>query len=213
MKTFSALKDQALEALEGDWWIAAGITLVCILISQSPTVPTLFSESYLEGSFNVSYADFFFILLLPLGYGYGLSFLTLLRGKSLRFDTLLEGFKDYGRVLGTLLIEYIYILLWSLLFVIPGIIKCYSYSMTIFLMIDNPKLSYNAAIEESMKMMQGNKMRLFLLDLSLIGWLILSFMTLGIGLLFLSPYYMTIHAAFYEDLKREKYGSIEIIAD
>ena len=151
MKTFSALKDQALEALEGDWWIAAGITLFCILISQSPTVPTLFSESYLEGSFNVSFSDFFFILLLPIAYGYGMSFLTLLRGKSLRFDTLLEGFKDYGRVLGTLLIQDIYVILWSLLFVIPGIIKCYSYSMTIFLMIDNPKLSYNAAIEESMK--------------------------------------------------------------
>ena len=76
--------------------------------------------------------------------------------------------------------------------------------MTEFILKDNPEMSGEEAICESMRLMQGHKMQLFLLDLSMIGWLILSFLTLGIGLLFLMPYNYTAHAHFYEDLKAKQ---------
>lgn len=75
--------------------------------------------------------------------------------------------------------------------------------MTDFILKDHPELANNGAIEKSMVMMEGNKMKLFLLDLSFIGWAILCLFTLGIGYLFLQPYMQAAHAAFYEDLKAQ----------
>lgn len=211
MKRNSEYKDKAVQRLEGNWGMAAIITLVYSLIFQAPSLPNWFNESEVL-SLSSSY-DILVLLLLPLAFGYTIIFLNLMRGQKIEFATLFDGFKDYGRMLGTLLLMYLYQFLWALLLIIPGIIKNYSYSQTLYLMKDDSSLSYNAAIEKSMEMMNGYKMKLFLLDLSLIGWAILSVLTLGIGFLFLSPYYQASHAAFYEDLKREKFGSIEIISE
>jgi uncharacterized membrane protein len=102
-----------------------------------------------------------------------------------------------------MLLKAIYLILWTLLLIIPGIIKSYSYAMTEFILKDNPEMKNNAAIEKSMAMMQGKKMKLFLLDLSFIGWIILAILTLGLGFVLLVPYMYTARAAFYEDLKAE----------
>lgn len=119
------------------------------------------------------------------------------------YGTLFDGFKDYLRIFLTMLLVQIYTVLWMLLLIVPGIIKSYSYSMTSFVLADNPDMKYDAAIEESMRLMKGHKMDLFLLDLSMIGWGILSLLTAGIGLLFLAPYNTTAHAHFYEGLLAE----------
>lgn len=89
---------------------------------------------------------------------------------------------------------------------IPGIIKHYSYAMTDYILKDESELCNNAAIERSMAMMEGNKMKLFLLDLSFIGWAILCLFTFGIGFFVLQPYMQVSHAAFYEDLKAQQGG-------
>ena len=107
-------------------------------------------------------------------------------------------------------VAYGFTILWSLLLVIPGIIKSYSYAMTSFILKDEPEMKNNAAIEKSMAMMEGNKNKLFMLDLSFIGWAILCIFTLGIGLLFLQPYVAISRAAFYEDLKAQQGGSVEV---
>ena len=107
-------------------------------------------------------------------------------------------------------VAYGFTILWSLVLVIPGIIKSYSYAMTSFILKDEPEMKNNAAIEKSMAMMEGNKMKLFMLDLSFIGWAILCIFTLGIGLLFLQPYVAISRAAFYEDLKAQQGGSVEV---
>lgn len=75
--------------------------------------------------------------------------------------------------------------------------------MTEFILADRPDLAYNEAIEESMRLMQGNKWRLFVLDLSFLGWALLCILTLGIGYLFLAPYMEVAHAHFYADLKAD----------
>lgn len=191
MDTITGYKDRALASLKGTWGGAVVLTLVYGIIATIarciPYIGTLVS-----------------ILILPLEFGLAVAFLYVARGQKCEFDPLFEGFKGYGRILGTTLLKVVYCILWSLLLIVPGIIKSYSYAMTYYVLRDEPELSYNGAIEKSMALMDGNKMKLFLLDLSFIGWYILSCITLGIGLLWLVPYVKTAHAHFYEDLVKEK---------
>lgn len=138
-----------------------------------------------------------------MAWGLRVSFLTVANGEKYNMGELFDGYHNFGPVFLTMFLKQIYVLLWSLLLIVPGIVKSYSYAMTEFLMRDNPELKYNEAIEESMNMMSGHKMQLFLLDLGLIGWAILSILTMGIGFLFLIPYQQTAHAEFYLCLKDE----------
>ncbi|MDR0771905.1 MAG: DUF975 family protein [Candidatus Peribacteria bacterium] len=97
----------------------------------------------------------------------------------------------------------LYIFLWSLLLVIPGIIKGYSYALVPYLLRDNKKLEYNDVITKSRKLMDGHKFNLFVLDLSFLGWAILALLSFGIGFFWLIPYIETTRAAFYEDLMKD----------
>ncbi len=99
----------------------------------------------------------------------------------------------------------IFVLLWTLLFIIPGIIASYSYAMAPFIMLENPNCGARCAISESKEMMRGNKWRLFCLDISFIGWIILSAFTLGIGYLWLNPYMEVSRAAFYREISGTSY--------
>lgn len=201
MQTVSYYKSLAADALGGKWGACAIATLIVYIIFGA--VAWLGGD----GSSPKAALNLVTILLMPVAYGFAAFFLDLCRGSEPDYGTLFQGFREgsrgYFRYLGTQLLLYVYQLLWTLLLIVPGIIKSYSYSMTLFVMRDRPELEYNAAIEESMRLMQGNKMRLFLLDLSMAGWFLLSLLTLGIGFLFLVPYTLTAHAAFYEDLKAQ----------
>ena len=201
MKTISEYKDMALLSLEGKWGKAAIASLIAFIILELfGSSPSFFMDPIpsmvLQGVLSV--------LLLPLAWGYITFFLRIIRDENLDYGHLFDGFNQYFRIFLAELLRGIYILLWALLLIIPGLIKEYSYAMTEFILKDNPEMSGEEAICESMRLMQGHKMQLFLLDLSMIGWLILSFLTLGIGLLFLMPYNYTAHAHFYEDLKAKQ---------
>jgi uncharacterized membrane protein len=201
MKTISEYKDMALLSLEGKWGKAAIASLIAFIILELfGSSPSFFMDPIpsmvLQGVLSV--------LLLPLAWGYITFFLRLIRDENLDYGHLFDGFNQYFRIFLAELLKGIYILLWALLLIIPGLIKEYSYAMTEFILKDNPEMSGEEAICESMRLMQGHKMQLFLLDLSMIGWLILSILTLGIGLLFLLPYNYTAHAHFYEDLKAKQ---------
>ena len=102
-----------------------------------------------------------------------------------------------------MVLSTIYIFLWTLLLIIPGIIKSYSYALTPYILVEHPEMSANEAIEESMRLMDGHKFDLFYLQLSFIGWAILSILSLGLGFFWLIPYQMTAQAAFYRDIKNE----------
>ena len=201
MKTISEYKDMALQSLEGKWGKAAIATLIVFIILELfGSSPSFFMDPIpsmvLQGVFS--------LLLLPLVWGHFIFFLRLIRDENLDYGHLFDGFNQYFRIFLAELLKGIYILLWALLLIIPGLIKEYSYAMTEFILKDNPEMSGEEAICESMRLMQGHKMQLFLLDLSMIGWLILSILTLGIGFLFLLPYNYTAHAHFYEDLKAKQ---------
>jgi len=188
MKRSSELRAQAWSALSGKWGMAVVATLVYFVISGVLSC--------------IPFISYIAVLLvsLPLAYGFTIMLLNVVRGSDVQLDTMGEGFKDYGRILGTMLLSSVYQFLWMLLLIIPGIIKGYSYALTPYLLKDHPELKFNAAIEESMRLMSGNKMRLFLLDLSFIGWFLLGLITFGIAFLWITPYWNTARAAFYEDL-------------
>lgn len=135
--------------------------------------------------------------------GFEVALLALLRnGEAVNVECLFDFFKE-SRLMGTVLLTSLYTFLWTLLFVIPGIIKGYAYAMTPYILKDNPNMKNNEAIELSMAMMNGFKWRLFCLQLSFIGWAFLCLFTLGIGYLWLVPYMQTSTAVFYEDVKAE----------
>lgn len=120
-------------------------------------------------------------------------------------DTLMEGFKDYGNTFLTLLLADIYTILWSMLFIIPGLIKMYSYRLVPYIMRDNPGLTANETITLSRELMNGNKMKAFIYDLSFIGWILLDIFTLGIvGLFWVHPYKCSSDAALYLAIINEK---------
>lgn len=195
MKQNSELRAQAREVLTDHWGMAAVVALIFFAIEGgSRSIP--FSILFVQLPLT--------ILLLPLSYGISIVFLNRVRGGKITVGELFSGFNDYARILGTMLLMVLYMLLWSLLLIVPGIIKSYSYSMTPYVIKDHPELGFNGAIEESMAMMEGRKMKLFLLDLSFIGWGILCIFTLFIGFFWLSPYMLTARAAFYEDILEDQ---------
>ena len=109
---------------------------------------------------------------------------------------------NYKNGVKTMFFRDLYTFLWSLLFIIPGIVKSYEYQMIPYLLADNPQMTKEQAFEESKRMMQGQKWKAFVLDLSFIGWNILSALTLGIlGIFYVQPYMDATHAALYEALR------------
>ena len=206
MDSITNYKNRALSALENKWGNFVAITFVYGLIMGITQVLSGDKDSpailHLIGLV-------LFILALPLTWGYQSLFLGAVRGGEATAKDLFEGYNKelFSRVLTTTLLYYVYVLLWSLLLLIPGCIKAYSYAMTPFILKDNPEMKNNAAIEESMRMMDGHKLELFLLDLSFIGWALLSLLTCGIGFLWLTPYMNMARVNFYEDLKK---ASVEV---
>lgn len=138
----------------------------------------------------------------PLTYGFSVVFLSLARGADkVEFSDLFSGFNDdFGGTFLIGLMTSIFTFLWSLLFVIPGIVKSYAYSMAFYIKKDNPQWGWKECIDESCRMMEGHKLDLFILDLSFIGWYIVGSLCI-VGALWVYPYHMAAKANFYESIK------------
>lgn len=129
-------------------------------------------------------------------------FLRYSRGENASFGELFASFRIYMPVVAANFLRGLYTFLWSLLLFIPGIVKSYAYSMTDYIIYENPNLSANQAITLSRELTRGAKWDLFVLDLSFIGWNLLSGLTFGLlGVLYVNPYYSTAHALVYDSLK------------
>ena len=111
------------------------------------------------------------------------------------------------------LLRGLYVFLWSLLFIVPGIVAGYSYAMTDYILAENPNLTASQAIEQSKTMMYGNRWRLFCLQFSFIGWDILATLAFGIGHLWLTPYKQAATAAFYREVSGTEYIAEEDIPE
>lgn len=128
-----------------------------------------------------------------------------IKSDGLKMEEMFWTFKeDYGGNVLLMFLIGLYTMLWSMLLVIPGIIKAYSYSLAPYIKSENPGIKPAQAIDMSKKMTEGRKMDLFVLDLSYIGWFILSGLTFNIlGVLYVIPYYNAAKAFAYEEIKEE----------
>tara|TARA_Y100000589_G_scaffold240500_1_gene228028 strand:+ start:629 stop:1237 length:609 start_codon:yes stop_codon:yes gene_type:complete len=184
-----SIRAEARNRLSGNWGQPIGVfsiyLLITIVLQNIPFIGPI-ALIFVAG---------------PLTLGFTIYFLKFLKDEESNLNQLFEGFKNYGSVLVTYLLYTIYILLWTLLFIIPGIIAQMKYSQVWFIMAEDHEISGNDALKKSKEMMDGFKMQYFLLALSFIGWILLAMLTCGIGLLWVVPYIQTSYAKFYEALK------------
>ena len=143
----------------------------------------------------------YFILGSVVGVGYSRFNLDLVdRQKEPEIGILFGYFKFWKTTAAASFLQGLYVFLWSLVFIIPGIVAGYSYAMTDYILAEHPELTAGEAIEQSKAMMYGNRFRLFCLQFSFVGWDLLCALTLGIGNLWLRPYKQAAEAAFYRDI-------------
>ena len=217
MKTNQEYKNAALAALKGNWAPFVVAVIIMMAIMYVIMGPYLFVYQVSLGMNQIVISPAFalaavavYILGMPLltmpltlGFGYASNRL-LVEGDNRAVGNLFrDSFGRWGRKVWGMFLMNFFISLWSLLLIIPCFIKYYAYALTPYILIDNPELSANQAINLSQKMMKGHKFDMFILHLSFIGWIFLSIFTFGIGLLWLLPYMMTAQAAFYQDVKKE----------
>lgn len=150
-----------------------------------------------------SFATVVAIALMPFGVGLAGYYLMQLRGTETDPTTPYKlGAANYGKFLGVSILVNLFTFLWSLLFIIPGIVMAIAYSMTTYIINDNPNLSATDAIDLSKRITKGYKADLFILGLSFILWGIGCAFTCGILAIYVGPYTKTVQAMYYENLKK-----------
>lgn len=239
MMNASDFRREAREALRGNWGKAVGVGFIATLLGASVTtltgsgsggdlsyrmesitemdgvIPREFQLIVLAIISVITFVSFCFAILhFVIGgavtLGYAKFNLNLLWKKPATFADLFSEFHRLGTAFLMQLLRGIYIMLWTLLLIIPGICATYSYAMTPYILLENPSMTANEAIAESKHLMYGNRFRLFCLYFSFIGWILLAALfTCGIGYLWLIPYMEASYAAFYREIKAEKYGREE----
>lgn len=220
------LRARARANLQNSWGLSIGVAAVAALLggliigsSFLPDVSTDISEFLSEkavlsnalkigktiGNLTISMPGGLlslvaFLLGGTIHLGYAQFLLKQHDGGNPEFSDLFSQFHRFGTGFAQAFLRNLYTFLWSLLLVIPGIVKSYSYAMTPFILAENPDMSASEAIRRSMVLMDGHKIELFCLDLTFIGWDILAAITLNLGHLALNPYKNAARAAFYRQL-------------
>lgn len=193
MKTENiVLMRKARESLEGKWDIAIGTFVVYLVL-------TFFVQL-------IPFAGIIIGLFVngPIAIGLVIFSLSLARNKKAKLEQIFEGFQDYSRAVEAYILLFAKVFVWTLLFIVPGVIAALSYAMTYYILVEDPKIGATEAIKKSIRMMEGSKEKLFRLNLRFFGLGLLCILTLGIGFLWLIPYMHVTYAKFYEDIKDVK---------
>jgi len=172
----------ARERLGGNWGLAVGAYLIYLVIMSVSGPASL-------------------ILAGPMMVGLYLMYLAISRNQKADLGQLFRGFNMFVSALGAYLLMCLFILLWCLLLIVPGIIAAFSYAMTFFIIAEDDSIGPLEAITKSKQMMRGRKWKLFCLCWRFFGWFLLCLLTCGVGFIFLIPYVNTAYARFYDDVK------------
>ena len=196
----TVIRAEARETLKGRWGQAILVMFIYGAATAIWSIPGNFKAD--KETFNLV-TDFMFpaisfVISGPLAFGLAHFILSFIRNEEFEVPQLFDGFKQFSRTFTVTVLIAIFVVLWSLLLIVPGIIAALRYSQTFFILKDNPEMSPQQAIKESMRLMNGYKMKLFTLGLSFIGWALLGCVTLGIGFLWIAPYIETSMAIFYQ---------------
>ena len=220
------LRKKAWESLKGKYWMAFAVIIVTGLIGSAGNALLSFGQNLSEVLGLVDPVEMDDVMLTGALVLNGFVIVSSIIGALLsifvtdaftvgannyfikntdskpEFKEIFSGFKvKYLRNIGTLLLVGIKLVLWTILFIIPGIIKSYEYAIIPYILADEPEISSKDAFKKAKQMMKGNKWRLFKLEFSFIGWAVLCVLTLGIGTFFLIPYVNAATAEFYVELK------------
>ncbi len=182
----SALKEKAKRQIKGN----IGTYFLCMLIValiSSATAPILGAG----------------LILAPV-FSFSMTIIALHIAREEKFESrdAFAGFNKFGRVLWLSIITNFFVIMWSLLLFIPGIIKAYAYSMAPYILADHPEMTAREALNESKRITDGYKGDLFLLQLSFLGWHMLAVLTGGLLYIWLAPYLNTAHSNYYLELRR-----------
>lgn len=191
MKTFSELKNSAKSQIKGKIGILFLMLLIVLLITnlcQLVPVAGIIGRFVVGSSFTL---------------GMAWVFLKVAGGEGISVGNVFYGFEDFWTAVKGQFFVGLFIGLWSLLLVVPGLIKAYSYSMTFYILAENKGMSVLEAITLSRKMMDGHKMDLFLLFLSFFGWFLLVAITFGIAGIWVAPYFYATVTNFYLSVKED----------
>ncbi len=152
------------------------------------------------------------LIVFPIVVGSYWVYLRLVRGETAQISDIfipITNANVFIKTILTTLLAGIFTILWSLLFIIPGIIKSIAYSQVYYILKDHPEYSPNQAITKSRELMDGNKWKYFVFGLSFIGWWLLCLVTIGLALIWVVPYYSTAAAKFYDQLSDHRSKALE----
>lgn len=210
LSTRAELKARAKDSLRGTYWFAFGFSiLVSVLIGITRSIAQIPMQAAYESSETALFASLLsagmsIFIVVPILIGEKRFFINLAKGEETQLDEMFYIFKNgFLNTVLVMLLQTVYVFLWSLLFFIPGIIKAYQYMMIDYMLAENPNMNHKRAFEITKATMTGDKWKAFVLGLSFIGWQLLCVVTFGIGFLFLSPYINATLSHYYLDLKEK----------
>ena len=198
------LKENARKSLQGKYGQAITMIIVLgVITGVASVIPVIFKpDSELTASIISSVCTIISAVLSSFFILGSVSFyLKISRNEEVTWKELFSKTNLWLVCLLSTILVNIFVGLWSLLLIIPGIIAAYSYSMVQFILVDNENLTALEAMKKSKEMMNGHKMELFKLHISFLGWIILSVFTFGILFFWLAPYVSTATANFYNKIK------------
>ena len=194
------LKNKAKEQIKGKIGVLFLIFLIIAIIE-------------IGSSFVPIVGWFAAIIIIPtFEISLNMIFLKLAKGEDVSVGDTFKGFNITGKAVWLYIITVFFTFLWSLLLVIPGIIKSFSYSMAQYILADNPELTAREALSESKRIMKGSKLDLFILILSFILWELLCLITFGIAYIYVLPYFNATITNFYNEIKDKK-NEVEVIEE
>lgn len=189
------LMQKARTLLAPHWVLSIG---VCLVYGLAVAVPAELN----------SYGEMLsFLLAGPLQLGLCFFFLNLVRGQETRFELLFEGFKPLLTVLLSYAIIAALTIVGLILLIVPGIIVALGFSMTYYIIADDPEITFQVALEQSWKLTNGYKMELLVLNLRFIPWYLLGLLCLIVGVFAVIPWHNTTLALYYEHLKEQQLSS------
>ena len=180
------INEQALGRLEGNWLLPMAASLIAGVLQSGGGVPFIGPIIIL-------------IVAGPIHMGTATFFLTLARGGRPDIGMIFGGFRHFGNAVTAYLLVAVFVFLWSLLLIVPGIIAALAYSQTFYLMAEDTRLEPMEAIRLSKQIMMGQKWKFFCLGWRFFGWVLLCLLTCGIGFLWLAPYIAAAQARFHDD--------------
>lgn len=193
---YGNIRQEALSNLDS-YWVRMGIIWIIISFNS-------WALNYAI-SFQTRYSFLAcFIIGGPFILGICRILMKIEKREHFEIKEILDGFREFSRSVTAFLLICFYVLVWSLLLVVPGIIELLSLSMTFFILAEDPEITPRAAMQKSRELMQGHKKELFYLTLSFIGWILIAFFICGLGFLLLNSYMGMAFLIFYRRISEQQ---------